>query len=55
MYNIHLSTILINDNIEIVSYSGEPFVRLQLGLKEEIHEAGGFFVWLHLYSDDLAE
>ena len=40
-YNIHISTILINDRIVIATCPGEPFVRLQLDMKRRITEAGG--------------
>ena len=52
VYNIHLSTILINDNIVIATCPGEPFVRLQLGLKEKIRQAGGIpFLFGYTWSE----
>lgn len=39
-FNIHISTILINNNIVIATCPGEPFVRLQLDWKKKIKEAG---------------
>jgi len=40
-YNVHLSTILINDNIVISTCPGEPMIRLQLDWKKKIREADG--------------
>lgn len=40
-YNLHVSTILINNQIVIGTCPGEPFVRLQLDFKRRIREAGG--------------
>ncbi len=39
-YNIHISTILINSKIAIATCPGEPFIRLQLSLKDRLKEAG---------------
>lgn len=40
-FNIHLSTLLINDDIVISTCPGEPMIRLQLDWKHKIREAGG--------------
>ncbi|MGQ8334955.1 hypothetical protein ACUNWD_00270 [Sunxiuqinia sp. A32] len=40
-YNIHISTILFNNNILIATCPGEPFIRLQLELKDKVRKAGG--------------
>lgn len=40
-FDIHISTILINDNIVIATCPGEPFIQLQLELKEKIRDASG--------------
>ena len=51
-YNVHISTILINNKIVIGTCPGEPFIRLQLDLKKRIMEAGGQpflfgYTWSH--------
>ena len=35
-YDIHISTILINDDIVIATFPGEPFVQLQLDWKKKV-------------------
>lgn len=40
-FNVHISTILINNKIVIATCPGEPFIRLQLDLKKRIREADG--------------
>ena len=40
-FNIHFSTLLINNEIVIATCPGEPFIQLQLGLKKNIREASG--------------
>jgi neutral ceramidase len=40
-FNIHISTILINNNIVVATCPGEPFVQLQLEWKEKIKQAKG--------------
>lgn len=40
-FNIHLSTLLINDHIVISTCPGEPMIRLQLDWKQKIREADG--------------
>jgi len=39
-FNIHLATILINENILIATCPGEPFIRLQLDWKKKMRETG---------------
>jgi neutral ceramidase len=39
IFNIHISTILINNNIAIATCPGEPFVRLQLEWKKKMRDA----------------
>lgn len=40
-FNVHISTILINDDIVISTCPGEPMVRLQLDWKSKIRDAQG--------------
>lgn len=40
-FNIHISTILINNDIVIATCPGEPFIKLQLDWKKKIQEASG--------------
>ena len=40
-FNIYFSTILINDNIVIATFPGEPFIKFQLDWKEEIKKVEG--------------
>ncbi len=40
-FNIHISTILINNSIVVATCPGEPFVQLQLEWKEKIKQAKG--------------
>lgn len=35
-YNVHFSTILLNEKIAIATFPGEPFIKFQLDWKEEI-------------------
>ncbi len=35
-YNVHFSTVLINDKIAIATFPGEPFIKLQLDWKADI-------------------
>ena len=39
VFNIHLSTILINNDIVIATCPGEPFIQLQLDWKKKMEEA----------------
>ena len=41
-YDVHLSTILINDDIVIATFPGEPFVQLQLDWKKKVEAANPF-------------
>lgn len=36
-YNVHFSTVLINDKIAIATFPGEPFIKFQLDWKEELN------------------
>lgn len=40
-FNIHFSTLLINDDIVISTCPGEPMIRLQLDWKQKVREADG--------------
>lgn len=40
-FNLHLSTLLINDNIVISTCPGEPMIRLQTEWKQKIRQADG--------------
>ena len=41
-FDIHISTILINDDIVIATVPGEPFIQLQLDWKKKVDEAQPF-------------
>lgn len=40
-FDIHISTILINNNIVIATCPGEPFIQLQLDWKKKVEDASG--------------
>lgn len=40
LFDVHISTILLNDNIAISTCPGEPFVQLQLEWKQKMRDAG---------------
>jgi hypothetical protein len=40
-FNIHISTVLINNKIVIATCPGEPFIRLQLEWKNKVRDVGG--------------
>jgi hypothetical protein len=49
-FDIHISTILINDDIVIATVPGEPFIQLQLDWKKKIDAAHPFvfgYTWYH--------
>jgi neutral ceramidase len=41
-YDVHISTILINDDIVIATFPGEPFIQLQLDWKKKVEAAHPF-------------
>jgi hypothetical protein len=41
-FDVHISTILINDDIVIATFPGEPFVQLQLDWKKKVEAAHAF-------------
>jgi neutral ceramidase len=41
-FGVHFSTILINDEIEIATFPGEPFVQLQLDWEKKVGVAHPF-------------
>ena len=41
-FNVHVSTILINDDIVIATFPGEPFIQLQLDRKRKVEVAHPF-------------
>jgi len=41
-FDVHISTILINDDIVIATFPGEPFIQLQLDWKKKVEAAHPF-------------
>ena len=54
-FDVHISTILINDDIVIATFPGEPFIQLQLDWKKKVEMAAPVPVRLHVAPGHLAE
>ena len=54
-FDVHFSTILINDDIVIATFPGEPFIQLQLDWKQKVDAAARVLVRIYVAPGHLAE